>query len=153
MKSRPIVMPDLSSPSLTEAPINPNWIISGEPRARLQRVVKSDDRTVWYVLWDCTSGVFRWHYNEDENFVVTAGEVFITNDGEPERHLRPGDMAYCPPGSSCTWRVPNYVKKIAVLRGSLPVPVSLFARAWHRLMSLYGAHKTGGLSSAGSLFG
>jgi uncharacterized cupin superfamily protein len=103
-------------------------------RARAEWLVKSHDRTVSFVIWDCTRGIFRWDYNQDETFVVTAGEAFITDEGEREYRLGPGDMAYCPAGSSCTWRVPDYVKKIAVLRSHLPMPVSFLVRVWHRLM-------------------
>ena len=69
----------MSAPKLTDSPINPEWIISGQPRAQAERLARSDDRTVSFVVWDCTCGTFQWHYDEDESFVVTAGEAFLTS--------------------------------------------------------------------------
>ena len=82
--------------------------------------------------------MFDWHYDHDEMFVIISGEAFITGDDGIEYRLGPGDMAYCPTGSFCTWRIPSRVKKIAMLRRSLPRPVSFGVRAWHRLVAIVG---------------
>lgn len=81
------------------------------------------------MVWECTAGRFKWYYDEDETVVVISGEVFIATDGGEERRLCKGDTAFFPAGSSCTWRVAERVKKVAILRKDLPFPLGFGVRA------------------------
>jgi uncharacterized cupin superfamily protein len=135
--SNSIVIETPASSGLEPAPISSDWILAGTPEARSKMLVKSRDRTSSIAVWECTAGRFNWHYSEDETVVVISGEVFITENGI-ERRLGQGDMAFFPGGSSCTWRVPERVKKIAVLRKDLPPLLGIGVRAWHLLLRRVG---------------
>jgi len=85
------------------------------------------------MAWDCTPGLFNWHYQEEDEVVyIVSGEVFIGTGTGPEQRLGPGDVALFPAGSSCTWRVTQPVRKFAVLRKDVPRVFSLGLRAWHK---------------------
>jgi uncharacterized protein len=127
-----------SSDDLTPAPISPDWILAGTPRARSKVLATSRDRTMSIMTWECTAGRFNWHYNQDEMVIVVSGEVFIINDKGEERRLGQGDIAFFPAGSSCTWRVTDRIKKIAVLRKDLPSPLGFGVLAWHLLLRMTG---------------
>jgi uncharacterized cupin superfamily protein len=136
--TRPIVIAATAAANLEPAPIAPSWILSGRPEAKNKLLAKSRDGTSRIMLWECTAGHFNWHYEEDETVVVISGEVFITaNDGE-ERRLCQGDMAFFPAGSSCRWRVADRVKKVAILRKDLPLPVGFGVRVWHKILHIIG---------------
>jgi hypothetical protein len=127
-----------SEGELRSAPICPDWVISGSPQAYINEFAKSLDKTLTFIAWDCSAGVFDWHYDDDEMLVVIEGEAFLTGEDGVERRIGPGDTVYFPTGSSCHWRVPNRVRKIAFMRKSLPAPLSFAWRAWHRLAAMLG---------------
>jgi hypothetical protein len=90
------------------------------------------------MLWECTAGRFNWHYTDDETVVVMSGEVFIsTPDGE-ERRLGQSDMAFFPAGASCTWRITDRIRKVAVIRKALPLPLAFGVRAWDKVLRATG---------------
>jgi uncharacterized cupin superfamily protein len=124
--------------ALEPSSISPDWILDGTPQARNKVLARSHDGTSWVVAWECTAGRFNWHYSEDETVVVISGEVFITTEKGEERRLGPGDMGFFPAGSSCTWRVNDCVKKVAVLRQDLPPSLGIGVRAWHKLLRILG---------------
>lgn len=113
---------------LEPCPINKDWIIEGTPEATAKYLMETRDGTAFTVVWDCTAGSFRWHYGKDETVYIVSGEVFITDEGGEQRRLAAGDMAFFPAGSSAVWRVPQRVRKIAILqRIKFPKPfVSTF---------------------------
>jgi hypothetical protein len=125
-----------TSTDLALAPISPDWILSGTPEVRKKLLTKTRDGTSSIMIWECTAGCFNWHYGEDETVVVIAGEVFITTQDGQERRLRQGDIAFFPAGSSCRWRVDDYVKKIAILRKDLPRFLGICVRVWHKLLQI-----------------
>jgi uncharacterized cupin superfamily protein len=140
-----VVIAATASATLEPAPISPDWILAGTPEAWSKILAKSRDGTSYIMVWECTAGSFNWHYNEDETVVVISGEVFITNDQGEERRLGQGDMGFFPARSSCTWRVTDRIKKVAVLRKDLPLPLGFGVRAWHKFLRI------AGLRSASSL--
>jgi uncharacterized protein len=133
-----IVLAASAAASLEPAPITPDWVLAGTPEARSKILAKSRDRTSYIMIWECSAGRFRWHYDEDETLTVISGEAFITDDMGREQRLGQGDMGFFPAGSSCTWYVPDRIKKIAVLRKDLPFPVGLGVRAFHKLLRAFG---------------
>ena len=122
---------------LKPAPIRGDWILSGKPEARSKLLAKSHDGTSYAMVWECSAGHIKWHYPEDETVTIILGEVFITEKGE-ERWLGQGDMAFFPAGSSCEWRVPDRVRKVAVMRKSLGYPLGFGVRAWYKLLKIAG---------------
>jgi uncharacterized cupin superfamily protein len=133
-----IVIETAASAALEPSSISPDWVLDGTPQARVKVLARSHDRTSWVVVWECTAGRFNWLYSEDETVVVISGEVFITTEKGEERRLGPGDMGFFPAGSSCTWRVNDRVKKIAILRQDLPPPLGIGVRVWHKLLRIFG---------------
>ncbi len=133
-----IVIEAAASTGLEAAPISPDWILAGTPEARSKMLAKSHDRTSSITVWECTAGRFNWHYSEDETVVVISGEAFITTEKDKERRLSQGDMGFFPAGSSCTWRIDDRVKKVAVLRKDLPPLLGIGVRAWHKFLRIIG---------------
>ncbi len=119
-------------------PVLPRWVLSGVPVTRTWNVVRSHDLTSDIVVWECTAGRFECHYHQDEAVIVVAGEAFITDDKGEERRLGPGDLGFFPAGTSCIWRVPESVRKIAILRETMWRPVGLGLKIWKRLLRIVG---------------
>jgi uncharacterized protein len=131
-----VIAAALATSDLEPAPIAPDWVLDGSPEARNRILAKSSDGTSYVVVWECTAGRFNWHYSEDETVVVISGEVFVTTENGEERRLGEGDMGFFPAGSSAIWRVPDRIKKVAVLRKDLPLALGLGARAWHKFLRI-----------------
>jgi hypothetical protein len=72
--------------------------------------------------------------------MVVSGEVFITDEKGEEQRLGPGDLGFFPAGTSCVWRVPERVRKIAVLRECWWRPLGLGLKVWKRLLRVAGIH-------------
>jgi uncharacterized cupin superfamily protein len=137
--SRDIVVATAGTAELNPSPIKPSWVLSGTPDARNRVLAKSQDRTSYVMVWECTPGQFNWHYAQDETVTLLEGEVFITDEGGAhERRLGPGDMAFFPAGSKAVWRVTKPVRKVAVLREALPRPVALGLLIWRKLARMAG---------------
>lgn len=136
--SNSIVIAAAAAAELEPAPITPGWILSGTPQASNKMLASSQDRAAYIMVWECTPGQFNWHYSEDETVVIISGEVFITQDNGPERRLGPGDMAFFPAGCSAHWRITSKVRKVAVLRNTLPMPIAFGLRAWNKLLRIVG---------------
>lgn len=123
MTTRTIASTVLRAADLRDDPINPEDVLSGEPRARACTWAVSADQTATHWLWECTAGSFRWWFGFDETVTIVAGSVRVAVDGEEPIDLGVGDAAYFPAGRWSTWTVHDYVRKHAVLR--VPVPRSM----------------------------
>ena len=135
VRSKSIV---ITTPAAFEAgaltqPVLPRLVLNGVPMTRTWKVVRSHDLTSDILVWECTAGRFECHYSQDETVMVVAGEAFITDKNGAERRLGPGDVGFFPAGTSCIWRVPKSVRKIAVLRETMWRPVGLGLKIWKRL--------------------
>ena len=121
-KAAPVVSAASNAAQMQPAPINPEWIIAGEPVARMADHSKSADRASYTALWDCTAGTFRWFFAWDETVNILEGDVHVTAEDGAIHMLRAGDVAYFKAGTWATWRVDNYVRKVAFLRRPFPAP-------------------------------
>ena len=65
---------------LAPNPINPAWIIEGNPQARAKRLAESADGASSVMAWSCTPGRFEWHYAVDETVHIISGEVLVTDE-------------------------------------------------------------------------
>jgi uncharacterized cupin superfamily protein len=135
--SKSVVIDAASTTNLQPNPISVDWVLEGRPQTRSQELARSHDLTSFVMVWDCTAGRFKWHYNKDETLVVLSGEAFITN-GSDERRIGPGDVVFFPAGSSATWHVPKYIKKVAFLRHTMPRPLGFGVLAWNKLLRIMG---------------
>jgi uncharacterized cupin superfamily protein len=115
------------------APINPDWIIAGQPVARMADHSKSADRAAYTAFWDCTAGTFRWFFAWDETVHILEGDVHVTADDGSVHMLRAGDVAYFKAGTWAIWRVDDYVRKVAFLRRPFPAPIALAYRLKNKL--------------------
>ncbi|WP_283196416.1 cupin domain-containing protein [Rhizobium sp. AN80A] len=113
---------------MKSTPINPDWIVAGDPRARTGEHSRGHDDAALTAIWDCTAGEFRWFFGWDETVMILEGEVHITADDGTERILRAGDVAFFAGGTWASWRVDNYVRKVAFLRKPFPKPVAFAYR-------------------------
>lgn len=104
--------------------------------ARNAVVSRSADAGAHTMVWDCTSGSFDWFYDCDETVHIIEGSVVLTDAGNRPRYLGPGDAVFFPRGARVRWTVESYVKKLAFMRQTLPLPVSLGLRTARRLERL-----------------
>ncbi|MDM9627060.1 cupin domain-containing protein [Rhizobium sp. S152] len=114
--------------SMVSTPINPDWIISGEPQARTAEHSRSHDDAALTAMWDCTAGEFRWFFGWDETVMIVEGEVHIVAEDGTERQLHAGDVAFFAAGTWAVWKVDNYVRKVAFLRKPFPKPMAFAYR-------------------------
>jgi uncharacterized cupin superfamily protein len=135
---RSIVTATPANVELEAEPIPQEWILSGAPVARSKSLVRSRDWTSSIVVWDCTAGRFRWHYSQDETILVVSGEAFLMLENGEERRFGPGDLGFFPAGTTCTWRVAENIRKVAVLRESMGWPLGFGLKAWKKLLRIVG---------------
>ncbi|WP_293719984.1 cupin domain-containing protein [Stappia sp.] len=117
---------------LHDAPINPDWILDGAPRARALTLAQGDDRNANMAVWDCTAGRFHWYFGCDEAVYILEGSVTVTGPDGETRRLEAGDTAYFPAYSWFTWEVEDYVRKVAFCHDVVPslarLPVRILTR-------------------------
>jgi uncharacterized protein len=133
-----IVIATAATVNLEPEPIPAEWVISGSPEARCSKLVRSRDWTSHLVVWDCTPGSFKWHYSMDETIVIISGEAFMVNDKGEERRFGPGDLAFFPAGSSCSWRVTQTLRKVGILREGMWRPLGLGLKVWRKVLRTAG---------------
>ena len=144
----PIVIADPATVELRPSPIFPEWIIEGTPEANSRELARSADGTSTILAWSCTAGRFDWYYDVDETIHIIEGEVFITNDKGEERRLGPGDMVFFPAGAHSRWRVPVFVRKLAICRHSMPWPMGFALRAYKKATQILLGKAGGALEPA-----
>ncbi|SCW37960.1 hypothetical protein SAMN02927900_01180 [Rhizobium mongolense subsp. loessense] len=120
---------------MKSTPINPDWIVDGNPQARTAEHSRGHDDASLTAIWDCTAGEFRWFFGWDETVMILEGEVHVTAEDGTERTLRAGDVAFFAGGTWANWRVDNYVRKVAFLRKPFPRPVAILYRLRNLLRS------------------
>jgi uncharacterized cupin superfamily protein len=135
---RAIMLAAAAATDLEPAPISPDWILSGTPETRSKELARSHDRTSYVMVWDSTGGRFNWHYNKDETLVVISGAAVLTYETGGECRIGPGDIVFFAAGTSCTWHVPEYIRKVAVLRHTMPRPLGFGVLAWNKLLRIVG---------------
>ena len=131
-----IVTGSVSKMVLEPEPIEPSWILAGNPIARLARHSQAKDEAANTAVWDCTAGEFRWYFGWDETVYILEGEVQITSASGRVQILKAGDIAYFKGGTWATWKIETYLRKVAFLRRPMPTPV-----AWvYKLRNLLRGH-------------
>jgi len=113
--------------------IREDWVLSGQPKSRNKIVATSQDRNSWVVVWECSAGRFNWHYVQDESVVVISGEAFMIDEHGNERRFGTGDVGFFPAGTTCTWRVPDGFRKVALVRETVWRPISFLVNAWKKV--------------------
>ncbi len=65
-----------------------DWVISGQPETRSKILVRSHDWIAHVIVWECGAVSYKWHYNQDEAYIVLSGEGFMTDETGVERTPR-----------------------------------------------------------------
>lgn len=120
----PVVAKSISRIEMKPSPIEPSWIISGAPRARVGAHSEGADGQAGTCVWDCTAGEFRWHFGWDETVFIVEGLVRVTGEDGATTLLQAGDIAFFRAGSQAVWRIDSYVRKVAFCRRPFPAPVA-----------------------------
>jgi uncharacterized cupin superfamily protein len=118
---------------LKPSPIEPSWIIEGNPEARKHVLSTSADGTAQTLIWSCTEGRFNWYYDVDETIMILEGSIVLESEGMPPKRYGVGDVIFFRNGAHAKWHVEGYVKKVAFFRQTNPLGLGLAVRAVNKL--------------------
>lgn len=118
--------------------IPPEWLLSGNPETRSKILLRTRDWIANVVIWECGAVSYKWHYDQDEAYIVISGEGFMTDERGVERRFGPGDVAFFPAGTNATWRHPDHFRKVAFLKESVCFPLGFGLKVWNKLLRLVG---------------
>ena len=119
--------------NLTPKPIEPSWIVEGNPVAQWCVLSKSADGLASTMVWECSEGKFNWHYDFDETILILEGSIVLENDTMRPTRYGPGDVIFFKHGAHARWRVEGRVRKLAFCRTTQPVFLGFAARAISRI--------------------
>ena len=119
--------------NLKPSPIEPSWILEGNPEARSHVLSTSACGTTTTLIWSCTDGKFNWYYDVDETIMILEGSIVLESEGMPLRRYGVGDVILFRDGAHVKWHVESYVKKIAFFRQTLPFGFGYAVRAINKL--------------------
>lgn len=134
----------------TLSPINPTWILEGQPVARIEHLSSSEDSTASTYYWDCTAGKFNWFYSFDETLYILEGGMTLREASGRTYEVRAGDVVFFPKGSHAEWTVQQYVRKVAYCRVPLPPMLARLRSAVQRTRRLLKGEKA---PAASGVFG
>lgn len=72
---------------LRPAPIEPTWILDGNPQAQSRLLWTSDDGTADTLIWSCSEGEFIWLYDCDETILILEGSIVLEDPDLPAKRL------------------------------------------------------------------
>ena len=107
--------------NLTPRPIEPSWIIEGNPQAQWCVLSKSADGLASTMVWEGSEGKFNWYYDFDETVLILEGSIVLESDGMPPTRYGPGDVVFFKDGAHARWHVEGRVRKLAFCRKTQPV--------------------------------
>ncbi|MDE2463017.1 MAG: DUF861 domain-containing protein [Alphaproteobacteria bacterium] len=122
---------------LQPSPIEPSWIIEGNPEARSSQLSSSACGTAKTLIWSCTEGKFNWYYDVDETIMILEGSIVLESEGMSQRRYGVGDVIFFRRGARAKWHVEGYVKKIAFLRVATPLGFAFAIRALNKLKRMF----------------
>ena len=114
-------------------PIEPSWIIEGNPVSRSRTLSVSADGTASTIVWSCTEGKFNWYYDFDETIMILEGSIVLESEGLPPRRYGAGDVVFFRDGAHAKWHVEGHVKKIAFCRKTNPALIGFMVRVINKL--------------------
>ena len=114
---------------LKPSPIEPSWIIEGNPEARSHMPWTSADRAAATLIWACTEGKFNWYYDFDETIVILEGAIVLESEGIPRKRYGVGEAIFFCEGAHAKWHVEDDVKKIAFCRQTNAFGLAFVIRA------------------------
>jgi uncharacterized cupin superfamily protein len=95
---------------LTPRPIEPSWIIEGQPEARSCVLSQSADGLASTMVWECSEGRFNWYYDFDETILILDGSIVLESDTMPATRYVAGDIVFFRDGAHARWHVEGRVR-------------------------------------------
>ena len=137
---------------LTPRPIEPSWIIEGNPDARWCVLSKSADGLASTMVWECSEGRFNWYYDFDETILILEGSIVLESDTMSATRYVAGDVIFFKDGAHARWHVESRVKKLAFCRKTQPAWLGFALRVFLKLKKTLmpsGARQPASLIGAG----
>jgi uncharacterized cupin superfamily protein len=131
--SRALIEVANTATNLSPCPIEPSWIIEGNPVAQASLLSKSADGQAYTVVWQCSEGKFNWYYGLDETILILEGSIVLENDVMPPTRYGPGDVIFFKKDAHAKWHVESQVRKLAFCRRTQPI---LLVAAWRVLANI-----------------
>lgn len=122
---------------LKPSPIEPSWILEGNPEARSRELSTSACGTTKTLIWSCTEGKFNWYYDVDETIMILEGSIVLESEGMPPKRYGVGDVILFRHGAHVKWHVEHHVKKIAFFRQTIPFGLGFAIRAINKLQRTF----------------
>jgi uncharacterized cupin superfamily protein len=119
--------------NLTPKPIEPSWIIEGNPVAQWCVLSKSADGLASTMVWECSEGKFNWYYDFDETIMILEGSIVLESDTMRPTRYGPGDMIFFRDGAHARWHVEGHVRKLAFCRTTQPFVMGFALRAFNKI--------------------
>ena len=119
--------------NLTPRPIEPSWIIEGNPTAQCCVMSKSADGLASTMVWECSEGKFNWYYDFDETILILEGSIVLDSDDMPPTRYGPGDVVFFRDGAHARWHVEGRVRKLAFCRKTSPVLLGFALRVFSKI--------------------
>jgi uncharacterized protein len=133
MMSRALIEVANTASNLAPRPIEPSWIIEGNPVAQCAILSTSTDGLASTMVWQCSEGKFNWHYDFDETILILEGSIVLENDAMPPTRYGPGDVIFFKNGAHAKWHVEDHVRKLAFCRKTLPVLLGFALRVFSKI--------------------
>jgi len=122
--------------NLTPRPIEPSWIIEGNPIAQRCVLSQSADGLASTMVWECSEGKFNWYYDFDETVLILEGAVVLESDTMAPTRYGPGDVIFFKDGAHAKWHVEGRVKKLAFCRKTQPALLGLALRVLSKIKKI-----------------
>ena len=119
--------------NLTPRPIDPSWIIEGNPEAQCCVLSKSADGLASTMVWQCSEVKFDWYYDFDETILILEGSIVLENDTMNPTRYSAGDVIFFKDGAHARWHVEGHVRKLAFCRTTQPMLLGFALRVFKKL--------------------
>ena len=119
--------------NLAPRPIEPSWIIEGNPVAQSCVLSQSADGLASTIVWECSEGRFNWYYDFDETILILEGSIVLESDAIRPTRYGPGDVVFFRDGAHAKWHVEGRVRKLAFCRTTQPFVLGFAARAFNKI--------------------
>jgi uncharacterized cupin superfamily protein len=119
--------------NLKPRPIEPSWIIEGNPVAQSSVLSQSADGLASTMVWQCSEGKFNWYYDFDETILILEGSIVLENAAMSATRYGPGDVIFFKDGAHARWHVEGHVKKLAFCRKTQPVLLGFALRVLSKI--------------------
>ena len=119
--------------NFSPAPIEPSWVIEGNPVAQSSVLSKSADGLASTIVWECSEGKFNWYYDFDETILILEGSIVLENDAMRPTRYGVGDVIFFKDGAHAKWHVEGRVRKLAFCRTTQPLLFGFALRAFNKI--------------------